>query len=129
MGIRIRNKGGLNRTKKFLTTMKQDNFHKDIIARYAEEGLAALKKATPKDTGQTAANWSYTIQRTRGKTKVIYTNDRMAGNGKTPLVILIQYGHGTRNGGYVQGIDFINPSLKPIFDGIANDIWKVMVRK
>lgn len=128
MGIRIKKKGELKKTKKFLSIMKRNTFIKEIVNRYAEEGLAALQKATPKDTGTTAANWSYEIQSTRGRTKLIYKNDRMAGDGKTPLVILIQYGHGTRNGGYVEGIDFINPALKPIFDGIADDIWKVMVR-
>lgn len=128
MGIKIKKKGELKKTKSFLGFMKRNTFTKEIIARYAEEGLAALQKATPKDTGATAANWSYEIQSTRGRTKLIYKNDKMAGDGKTPLVILIQYGHGTRNGGYVEGIDFINPALKPIFDGIADDIWKVMVR-
>lgn len=94
----------------------------DALHRYGQEGVDALSAATPRDTGTTAASWSYEVR--HGNNEVsIYWNNSNAPYG-VPVAVLIQYGHTTRNGGYVQGIDYINPALRPVFDKIANDIWK-----
>jgi hypothetical protein len=81
--------------------------------------VEALREYTPKDTGETADSWSYEIE----NWKIIWTNTKILTNG-TPLAILIQYGHGTRGNGYVQGVDYINPALKEIFDMISDGCWK-----
>ena len=88
------------------------------MEKYGQKGLDALEKATPKDTGQTAAKWSYRVTR-KG---LLFENSNMV-NG-IPVVILIQYGHALKQGGYVQPNDFINPALRPIFDQLAEECWK-----
>lgn len=94
-----------------------------ILKRCGERGVKALTEATPKDTGTTAAGWRYEIQKTgRGKAGVIFCNDNVQDGAN--VAILIQYGHGTGTGGYVQGIDYINPALKPVFEAIARDAWQ-----
>lgn len=93
-----------------------------IIERYAQQGVAALSAATPKDTGLAASQWRYEIEKTKEGYTLSFHNDDIE-NGYN-VAILIQYGHGLKNGGYVAGQDYINPAIKPIFDGIVNDIWK-----
>jgi len=93
-----------------------------MLSKYAEEGKAALASATPTDSGETASSWDYIITIKSGRAKITWTNSNDA-NG-IPVAVLIQYGHATRNGGYVQGRDYINPAIKPIFDKIANELWK-----
>jgi hypothetical protein len=92
------------------------------LERYAQEGVDALARATPQDTGLTATGWEYSIAETNGSYSITWTNRHVVGG--VPLVILLQYGHGTGTGGYVHGVDFINPSIKPIFDKIADSVWK-----
>ena len=82
----------------------------------------ALASATPKDTGLTASSWGYEIQHNGERSSIIFTNSNT--NKGCNIAILLQYGHGTRNGGYVQGRDYINPAIQPIFDQIASDAWK-----
>lgn len=120
--IKFEQKGNFSRTEKYLNKLRK-LFDKGKISAYAEEGLKALKANTPKDTGLTASSWYYKIRvsETTGKLTISYYNDN-APNG-VPVAILIQYGHATKNGGYVEGIDYINPSLKPVFDRLVKDIW------
>lgn len=92
---------------------------RSILYRYGQKGVEALEIYTPKDTGETATSWSYEVH----DWGISWNNDKFTSDG-IPLAILIQYGHGTRNGTYVQGMDYINPALKPIFEEISNDIWK-----
>ena len=87
-------------------------------------GIAALSAATPVDEGKTASAWTYEVVRHRGYFAIHWSNTHV--NDGIPVAVLLQYGHGTRNGGYVQGTDYINPALKPIFDQIAADMWKVV---
>lgn len=94
----------------------------ETLNRYAQEGVDALSAATPRDTGTTADSWSYEIRRGNGQVTIYWTNSN-APYG-VPVAVLIQYGHATRNGGYVQGIDYINPALKPIFEKMAENIWR-----
>ena len=125
--ISIKQEGSFDNTNKFLKASKEfsDNIAYQEILRIAEQGVAALSAATPVDTGKTAASWGYEIERTKGKTTVVWTNDNVV-NGVN-IAIILQYGHGTRNGGYVLGTDYINPALKPIFDQMTESMWKAVI--
>ncbi len=90
---------------------------------YGRMGKDALSEATPVDSGVTASSWNYAITKDSKGPGIVWNNDNIASNG-TPVVILIQYGHGTGTGGYVAGIDFINPAMTPIFDQLIDDLWK-----
>ena len=118
-------KGNFKKTDRFLSGLIGLHFsHK--LKHYAEIGVQALKAATPRDTGKTAESWSYEIVEQPGKTAVYWRNDNVV-NG-IPIAIILQYGHGTRNGGFVEGIDYINPALKPVFEDMAKEAWKEVVR-
>lgn len=119
--IKISTRGSFDKTFKFMKSMK-DKKYREILNRYAQEGVDALTAATPRDTGKTAESWGYRIQYTDHSVIIYWTNDN-APYGVS-VAFLIQHGHATRGGGYVQGIDFINPALKPVFEKIANDAWK-----
>ncbi len=94
------------------------------LAGYGREGVAALQRATPVDSGITADSWAFNVTSSRGWFFLNWTNDHVVDG--TPLVIMLQYGHGTGTGGYVQGYDFINPAIRPIFDRISADMWKAV---
>lgn len=119
--IVVETKGNFKRTEKFLDLMSKSEIYSSL-EKYAREGLAALVSATPLDSGKTAAAWGYEVKVTRGSASISWTNSHIV-NG-VPIAIILQYGHGTRNGGYVQGRDYINPALMPVFDRIADDVWK-----
>jgi hypothetical protein len=97
--------------------------YRQILERFAQQGIDALSIATPTDSGLTAQSWGYEIHEFNdGTIKIIWTNSNVVDN--VAVAILIQYGHGTKNGGWVQGYDFINPAISPVFEKIANDAWK-----
>jgi hypothetical protein len=87
-------------------------------------GVAALQAATPKDSADTANGWYYEIVSKPGYFAIHWLNSNIVNPGQIPVAVLIQYGHATRNGGYVEGVDYINPALRPIFDQMAADMWK-----
>ena len=124
--ITVRQEGDFSKLTNFFERCKglSGSSRLDDIAR---RGVEALSSATPRDTGKTASSWSYEIIRKKDYAKVIFHNSNITDMG-TPIAILIQYGHGTRNGGYVEGIDYINPALEPIFRDIANEVWKEVDR-
>ncbi len=95
----------------------------DPIDRVGQEGVMALTQATPVRTGLTAGSWSYEVERGANSTTIYWTNSNVS-QGWANVAILLQYGHATRNGGYVQGIDYINPALRPIFQQMADAVWK-----
>ena len=97
-----------------------------ILEKYAKEGVNALAEGTPIDSGETANSWNYEIRATRNGAVIYWTNSNIV-NG-VPIAMILQYGHGTRNGGYVQGIDYINPALQPIFDKMSNEVWREVTR-
>ena len=117
----LTSEGNFNNVEKFLRHVK-DGKYLEILNKYGEIGVNALSAATPKDTGETAASWSYEIQKEHGGAVIYWTNTSK--NGDFYVAIAIQYGHGTRNGGYVIGRDYINPAMRPVFDEIADDVWK-----
>jgi hypothetical protein len=124
MKIGFTSHGDWSKTEEFLRTAPT----KDISAAlgaYGDRGVAALAAATPTDTGETANSWYYELVHRKGYWSIRWHNRHVDGNGE-PIAVLLQYGHGTRNGGYVQGIDYIMPAIRPIFDEIANEAWKVV---
>ena len=123
MGLaKLEYKGDFSRTTKFLNKLSQGGYIQHIAEKYAKEGVVALSKATPVDSGLTASSWYYDISIT-GDTLTISWNNSNIVNGYANIALLIQYGHGTGTGGYVQGRDYINPALQPIFDKMAQDVW------
>ena len=119
--------GTLDLTKRFsgmFEKMKRDRIEK-TLRRLGDDGVEALKKATPKRTGKTSESWSYDIEFQNDKVIVSWKNSNVV-NDWANVAILIQEGHATRNGGYVMGIDYINPALKPIFEQISNEMWKAV---
>ena len=125
IGVKFTHKGDLSRTEKFLQALKERNFLKHL-ERYGEIGVEALSSATPVDTGKTAASWGYEIHSEGDSVSIIWTNSNI--NKNVNIAIILQYGHGTRNGGYVVGRDYINPAMQPIFDQIADAVWMEVTR-
>lgn len=99
---------------------------KSILDRYGKRGVAALKEATPKNSGETADLWTYEVRMDSESASLVFKNNNIQ-NG-VPVVILIQYGHATKNGGYVEGNDFINPTMTTIFNDIAKAVWEEVKR-
>lgn len=123
--VSVTQKGNFKKTDRFLHGLIGMHYsHK--LKHYAEKGVQALKAATPKDTGKTAESWSYEIVESEGRTAIYWRNSNVV-NG-VPIAIILQYGHATRNGGFVEGIDYINPTLKPIFEEMAKKAWKEVVQ-
>lgn len=118
--------GDFKRTESFLNRIVRGDFVRNALERGGRKGVAALAAATPVESGLTAASWNYETRISRGSASVIWTNTNTH-NGAV-VAILLQYGHGTGTGGYVRGRDYINPALRPIFDEIADDIWKEVTR-
>lgn len=114
-------KGNFKKTDKFLDDIITRSRYKNL-QRIAQKGVQALSSVTPTDTGLTAASWGVEITQTVSETTITWTNSNTT-NG-IPIVILLQYGHVTGTGGYVKGIDFINPAMRPIFDEILREVWK-----
>lgn len=123
--IKVRQKGDFSKTIKFLGNVSKV-FRSGILDKYGREGVAALASATPVDSGITADSWSYEIKHSRGSSTISFYNNNIQ-NG-VPIAIILQYGHGTRNGGWVQGRDYINPAIQPIFDKIAKEIWREVTK-
>ena len=123
--ITFRQKGDFSKLTKFFERAKEVVKLGDLD-KYGREGVAALSSATPKDTGLTASSWYYKIENKNGSVKITFNNSNIQ-NG-VPIAIILQYGHGTRNGGFVEGIDYINPAIRPIFEKIANDAWREVTR-
>lgn len=114
--------GSTKRTSAFLDKMSSPNDLYSELAVLAQRGVTALQEATPKRSGLTANSWGYEIEIKGDQVTISWINTN--NNGETNVAVLLQYGHGTGTGGYVEGIDYINPALKPIFDEIADSVWK-----
>ena len=114
-------RGDWSKTRKFLTKPRHASFGN--LDSYGQMGVEALRAATPKDSGLSSSSWGYRIVQTRTGPCIEWFNTNATSTG-VPVVILIQYGHATKSGGFVEGRDFINPAMKPVFEKIVNDVWK-----
>lgn len=123
--IVIKHKGNFNNTEKMLKNMSRFDVLR-ILHKYGQEGVTALSNATPVDTGLTSSSWSYEVEYSRNSYAITWSNSHV--NKGVPIAIILQYGHGTRNGGYVQGRDYINPAIQPIFDKIAEEAWREVTK-
>lgn len=124
--IEIESKGSFSNTEDFLKRMSKG----DVFAaldHYGRQGVMALERATPVESGETARSWTYKVEHSTGKYELIFSNTHII-DGQN-IAILIQYGHGTGTGGYVQGRDYINPVIRPLFDQIANEVWKEVTKR
>ena len=119
--IKISHRGSLNKTENVVLKLSKRDYLK-VLDYYGKLGVEALSEATPKDSGKTAASWDYKIIQNRNTSRIVFTNSNVVDG--YPIAILLQYGHGTKNGGWVEGRDYINPAIQPIFDEIANNMWK-----
>lgn len=123
--IKFEHKGDWSKTTSFFEKAK-NIVRLGNLDKYGREGVAALESATPVDTGLTAKSWKYEINRTRGSVSINFLNTNIQ-NG-VPIALILQYGHGTRNGGWVEGRDYINPTIRPIFDRLANEMWEEVTK-
>lgn len=123
--ISFRHKGDFKKLTSFLEKAKSVIKISDLD-KYGQQGVAALESATPVDTGLTAKSWYYEITRKNGSVSISFHNSNIQ-NG-VPIAIILQYGHGINNGGWVQGRDYINPAIQPIFDEIVNNAWKEVTK-
>lgn len=123
MRVKFEVSGGFTKTERFLNRMKRHEYL-NVLDEFGRDGVQALRNATPVDSGATAEAWDYEIKRTRNYTEIVWTNSNI--NDGVPIAVILQYGHGTGTGGYVQGRDYINPAIRPIFDKIAEKAWKVV---
>ena len=118
--ISFRQKGDFSKLTSFLERAKETVYLGDLN-KYGRQGVAALASATPVDTGKTASSWSYKIENNNGSVSISFENSNIQDG--VPIAIILQYGHGTRNGGWVEGRDYINPAIQPMFDQIVNEAW------
>ena len=125
--IKVSSKGDFRKTYLFLNKKMNwmDRINLDIVC---QNGINALREATPKDTGKTANSWSYSIKRDHlfGTMKIMFSNSNI--NDGAPIAILLRYGHATRDGGWIQGNDYISPALKPVFDRILQLAWEEVTK-
>lgn len=124
--ITINHYGDFKKLTNFLEKMKR-MFDVSMLDKYGREGVAALSAATPVDSGKTASSWVYEIKDIKDGVALTFNNTNIQ-NG-VPIAIILQYGHGTNHGGWVEGRDYINPAIQPVFDKIANEAWKEVTRR
>lgn len=117
----VTHKGSFARTERFLNFVKGERYL-NRLAEFGQKGVDALTQATPKDTGKTAGSWAFEIEQNDTATTIRWLNSNIVQH--VNIALILQYGHGTRNGGYVAGRDYINPALQPIFDEMAEQVWK-----
>lgn len=122
--VNFRQKGDFGKTDRFLHNLIEAHY-RSKLRHYAEQGVAALAAATPTDSGTTASSWGYEIVEEAGRLAIHWTNTNVQ-NGVN-IAVILQYGHATRNGGWVEGIDYINPAMKPIFEKMASEAWKEVI--
>ena len=123
--ITFRQKGDFSKLTRYFERVKKAAKLSNLD-KYGREGVAALASATPVDAGKTASSWNYKIEYSDGSVSITFNNTNI--NKGVPIAIILQYGHGTRNGGWVQGRDYINPAIRPIFDKIADNAWKEVTK-
>ena len=123
--ITFRQKGDFSKASRCLERLKEAA-KLGVLDKYGREGVAALASATPTETGLTASSWTYEIERKGSSVSIVYKNSNI--NKGVPIAVILQYGHGTGTGGWVQGRDYINPAIQPVFDRIADEAWKEVTK-
>ena len=123
--ITFRHKGDFSKTTRWLRKIREAA-RLGILDKYGREGVSALASATPTDTGKTASSWYYQIERRNGSVAIVFLNSHI--NQGIPIAIILQYGHGTGTGGWVEGRDYINPAIRPLFDKAANELWREVTK-
>ena len=123
--ITFRQKGDFSKLTRYFERVNKAGKLSDLD-KYGREGVAALASATPVDTGKTASSWNYKIEYSDGSVSITFNNTNI--NKGVPIAIILQYGHGTRNGGWVEGRDYINPAIQPIFDRITESAWREVTK-
>ena len=124
--IRFETKGDFSKTMTFLNRLQKKDYL-SILDAYGKKGVEALQKATPVDTGKTADSWYYEIKNDRNQATISWCNSNV--NKGVVIAAIIQYGHGTKSGGYVRGTDYINPAIRPIFDALASECWEEVTKE
>lgn len=119
--IVLSSKGDFSKATRYFERLKE-TAKLGVLDKYGQEGVAALSSATPVETGLTASSWTYKIQLSESSASIEFHNSNI--NNGVPIAIILQYGHGTGTGGWVQGRDYINPAIRPVFDKIVEDLWK-----
>lgn len=119
--ISFTQKGSFKNTERYLAKLKRAELFA-VLNKYGSRGVNVLSNATPKESGLTSESWSYTIEQRPGYYSIRWHNSHV--NKGAPIAVLLQYGHGTGTGGYVQGRDYINPAVRPLFEEMANEAWK-----
>lgn len=123
--ITLRSRGDYSKATRYLERVKAAA-RLSILDKYGQRGVDALSSATPVESGKTAGSWGYEITRSQGSAKITFTNSHI--NKGVPIAIILQYGHGTGTGGWVEGRDYINPAIQPIFDKIVEDAWREVTK-
>lgn len=123
--ISFRQKGDFSKLTRYLERVKEAA-RLGVLDKYGREGVAALSSATPVDSGETANSWSYKIEHNNGSASIAFYNSH--NNNGFPVAIMLQYGHGTGTGGWVEGRDYINPAIQPVFDKIASEAWEEVTK-
>lgn len=123
--ITFRHKGDFSKLNRYFERVKEAA-KIGVLDKYGRAGVAALVSATPVKSGKTANSWTYEIERQNGSASIVFHNTNV--NQGVPIAIILQYGHGTGTGGWVQGRDYINPAIQPIFDKLADDAWKEVTK-
>ena len=123
--ISFRQKGDFSKLNRYLERVKE-SAKIGVLDKYGREGVAALASATPVETGKTANSWYYEIKRQNGSVSLEFKNSNIKDG--VSIAVILQYGHGTGTGGWVQGRDYINPAIQPIFDKIADSAWKEVTK-
>lgn len=119
--IVLSSKGDFSKATRYFERLKE-TAKLGVLDKYGREGVAALSSATPVETGLTASSWEYKIKHSGSSASIEFSNSNI--NNGVPIAIILQYGHGTGTGGWVQGRDYINPAIRPVFDKIVEDVWK-----
>lgn len=123
--ITVKHKGSFKNTEKFFNRSLKRDYMK-VLRKYGDAGVELLKQATPKDSGITSESWGYEIQQSNGQVSIIWTNNNE--NDGVNIAILIIYGHGLHNGGYVQGNDFVTPAIRPLLGQMADNVWREVTK-
>jgi hypothetical protein len=126
--ITFKHTGNFKITTDFLSNAMKNPMFDILMRKYGDIGVTALSRNTPVDTGVASNSWSYRVQKTRSGFSLTWSNDDVTAPGGVPIVILLQYGHATTGGTFVQGYDFLNPTMKPIFDQLSQNLWEEVTK-